>query len=100
MTREQSAVNLSPRARDGAMGDEGQFGRAQRALPSARLGPTAQARPGHVGVDLIESDLDMSPADPPAPGNIVTVMGTVAEPGPQCAFEPFDLFRPGCRAGT
>ena len=56
----------------------------------------AQARQGDVGVDLVQADLDVPPADLPAAGHVVPVVAArraVRGATQQRALEPVDLGR-------
>ena len=49
---------------------------------------------GDVGVDLLEADLDVAPADPPAAGDVAGVVlpgEEIADPLHESALEPVDL---------
>ena len=53
-----------------------------------------EPRQGDVGVDLVEADLDVPPADPPAAGDVRRVVPAgeqLADPPQQRALEPVDL---------
>ena len=59
--------------------------------------PDPQPRQRDVGVDLIQADLDVPPADPPAAGDVVGIVRPgqqVADPLDQRALEPIDLGLP------
>ena len=56
--------------------------------------PCPEPRQRDIGVDLLEPDLDMPPADPPAAGDVVGVVRAgeeLAKPLHQRSLEPFDL---------
>jgi hypothetical protein len=55
----------------------------------------AQTGHRHVGIHLIETDFHVPPTDPPAPRDMVLVIGTgqqLLQPGVQGAFQSLDLF--------
>src|SRR5262249_9416055 len=68
-----------------------------RAWPVLLQGPDqAGTEPGQggVGVDLVQADLDVAPADAPAPGDVVGVVAPaeqLPQPGEQGPLEPLDL---------
>ena len=70
------------------------------ALPAPwrpRDEPGAQPRERDVGIDLLQADLDMPPADPPAAGDVIGVVGAgqeLADPLHERALEPVDLGLP------
>ncbi len=69
------------------------------ALPAGLQGqqqPAAEAGQGHVGVNLVQPDFDMAPADAPAPRDIVAIVGAEQEfpqPAAQRPLEAIDLCR-------
>ncbi len=70
---------------------------AAPVLIEAAKQPTAEAGKGNVGIHLVKADLDVSPANPPAPGDIIAIVPPGQElPDPiyQSAPEPLDLRRP------
>jgi hypothetical protein len=64
------------------------------ALPQRPHQPGADARQGDVGVKLVEPDLDVPPADPPAPDHVLAVVGPgeqLPHPAEQTSLESIDL---------
>ncbi len=56
--------------------------------------PRPQPGQRDVGVDLLEADLDVPPADPPAAGDVVGIVPAreqIADPLHERALEPLDL---------
>ncbi len=59
--------------------------------------PRAQPRECDVGINLLEADLDMPPADPPPPGDVIGIVVAgqeLANPLHERPLEPVDLGLP------